>query len=829
MFAFFMLLKSLHLQNIRSYVDETIHFPEGSLLLAGDIGAGKTTILLAIEFALFGALRSELEASSLLRNGCAAGRIELTADLRGKEVTISRTLKQTPITVKQDAGFIMIEHQRLDATPTELRGRIIELLGYPKEALTKTKGLLYRYTVFTPQEQMRQIIYDDKEVRLGILRKVFQIDKYKRIQENATLIAKVLRTESRIIKETLTDLPQLLGQKGAYENQSTVLAAQKEGETRKFKEVQRAVKEQEMTLTSLEAQQKEVSILYEKKAVCLATREKNNTERILLEKKGREIAAQRTELEKLLAVPLEKPTPLTREDLEKEILTKEKRFQEQKQQLLLLLQEQATLHKQREVLEKEKEILQKALSSKRVYEEELIALQKYVEQKAAFEKGMQEQEETITAITKIIATFTFQKQTAEDILKRIPSLETCTFCFQEVNEKHKHIILKTQQERYDEAQEKEQQCAREKEHFQKQQDIVKKQMTELLIAEKKSAVLLKVLEELRQKEKEKETKEKDVQCIEARLLEIGGALAAIQKENLDAVEKQLVEQKGLIQKIISWEKTIIERRNTELLLQEKLRQKQQLEKEFLACEEQQLQGENELQAIEHALKQYGDIEETYKKQKHALHEIQQKEKQQEILIITLEKEMQRIQEQKTMLEKELQTKQERAVCLQRMELSARWLDDYFIPLVVTMEKQVLLQVHAAFAGLFTSWFSLLMEDTSMSARLDEEFTPVIEQNGYDTALLDLSGGEKTAIALAYRLALNKVLNDFITTIHTRDLLILDEPTDGFSSQQLDKVRDVLDELKMRQIILVSHESKMESFVDHVLRIEKNGHISHIVQ
>lgn len=828
MFAFFMLLKSLHLQNIRSYVDETIHFPEGSLLLAGDIGAGKTTILLAIEFALFGALRSELEASSLLRNGCAAGRIELTADLRGKEVTISRTIKQTPITVKQDAGFIMIEHQRLDATPTELRGRIMELLGYPKDALTKTKGLLYRYTVFTPQEQMRQILYDDKEIRLGILRKVFQIDKYKRIQENAALIAKVLRTESRIIKETLTDLPQLLEQKGAYENQSTVLAAQKEGETRKFKEVQIVVKEQEMTLASLEAQQKEVSILREKKAACIATREKNHTERILLEKKGKEIAAQRTELEKLLAVPLEKPTPLTREDLEKEILTKEKRFQEQKQQQLLLLQEQATLHKQREVLEKEKEILQKALSYKGLYEEDLIALQKCMEQKGALERGMQEQEETITAITKTIATFTFQKQTAEDILKRIPSLETCTFCFQEVNETHKHIILKTQQEKYDEAQEKEHAIMQQKEGIIKQMDLDKKGMRELIMAEKKSAVLLNILEELNKKEKENEAKERELQHIEERRLEIVSALESIRKENLDILEKELLEQKTLVQRIIGWEKTIIERRNTELLLQEKMRQKQQLEKEFLARTEQQLQGENELQIIEHALKQYGDIEETYKKQKHALQEIQQKEKQQEILMITIEKELQRIGEQKIQIEKELRTKQERAVCLQRMELSARWLDDYFIPLVVTMEKQVLLQVHAAFAGLFTSWFSLLMEDTSMSARLDEEFTPVIEQNGYDTALLDLSGGEKTAVALAYRLALNKVLNDFITTIHTRDLLILDEPTDGFSSQQLDKVRDVLDELKMRQIILVSHESKMESFVDHVLRIEKTGHVSHLV-
>jgi exonuclease SbcC len=65
-------------------------------------------------------------------------------------------------------------------------------------------------------------------------------------------------------------------------------------------------------------------------------------------------------------------------------------------------------------------------------------------------------------------------------------------------------------------------------------------------------------------------------------------------------------------------------------------------------------------------------------------------------------------------------------------------------------------------------------------------------------------------------------------IKTKDLLILDEPTDGFSSEQLDKVRNVLDELNMKQTIIVSHEAKIESFVDHVIRIHKNEHVSRVV-
>ena len=49
-----MIIKKLIIENLRSYEKEEISFPIGSTLLSGDIGSGKTTILLAIEFALFG-------------------------------------------------------------------------------------------------------------------------------------------------------------------------------------------------------------------------------------------------------------------------------------------------------------------------------------------------------------------------------------------------------------------------------------------------------------------------------------------------------------------------------------------------------------------------------------------------------------------------------------------------------------------------------------------------------------------------------------------------------------------------------------------------------
>ena len=62
---------------------------------------------------------------------------------------------------------------------------------------------------------------------------------------------------------------------------------------------------------------------------------------------------------------------------------------------------------------------------------------------------------------------------------------------------------------------------------------------------------------------------------------------------------------------------------------------------------------------------------------------------------------------------------------------------------------------------------------------------------------------------------------------TRDIIILDEPTDGFSDEQLDRVRELLENINISQIIIVSHETKIETFVDNVLRVSKNEHESSV--
>ena len=139
-----MLLKSVKLHNIRSYENQEVVFPSGSVLLAGDIGSGKSTILLAIEFAIFGAKKGELPAYTLLRHGKKEGNVELQMQIDSKDITVKRTLKRINDDIKQEAGYAIINRIKKEGTAEELRAIVLELLGYPKDLIKKGKDLIHR-------------------------------------------------------------------------------------------------------------------------------------------------------------------------------------------------------------------------------------------------------------------------------------------------------------------------------------------------------------------------------------------------------------------------------------------------------------------------------------------------------------------------------------------------------------------------------------------------------------------------------------------------------------------------------------------------------------
>ncbi len=159
-----------------------------------------------------------------------------------------------------------------------------------------------------------------------------------------------------------------------------------------------------------------------------------------------------------------------------------------------------------------------------------------------------------------------------------------------------------------------------------------------------------------------------------------------------------------------------------------------------------------------------------------------------------------------------------------------WLKEFFIPTVAEIEKQVLISIQQNFNETYRKWFRVLIDDPSKESRIDEHFTPIVEQDGYEQNVYYLSGGEITSVSLAYRLTLNMTMRQETESMNS-NLLILDEPTDGFSKNQLSKVRDVLREINSEQIILVSHATELTNgtYVDNVFHISKSEGYSRVTR
>jgi exonuclease SbcC len=168
---------------------------------------------------------------------------------------------------------------------------------------------------------------------------------------------------------------------------------------------------------------------------------------------------------------------------------------------------------------------------------------------------------------------------------------------------------------------------------------------------------------------------------------------------------------------------------------------------------------------------------------------------------------------------------------QKIEIFASlrdWVKNEFPVLIRDIEREILLSSASQFNEYFKEWFHLLVEEQNIEVEIrPDDFEPIIMVNGYESPFNDMSGGEKSAISLAYRLALNKIINERYQDVKTKDLLILDEPTDGFSQEQIKKMQDLFDSLNTEQLIIISHDSALYSCVTDIYNFKKENHITKV--
>ncbi len=650
---------------MRTYGHVRVEFAQGVTLFEGDVGSGKSTLLYAIEFALFGL--GDLKAGHLLRHGVTEGSVKLGFEVGGRKVVVCRHLERKKDAARQAPGWIEEDGVRTDYSPEELKTRILALLQFRENPAVRATSWIFRYAVFTPQEQMKEILQLRPEERLQTLRKAFGVEEYKTAQENANLVQQRLREKSREIKGQLSNVEELQNQKAGVEKQLAELETQKPALQQRVQDAQQQVQAAEKDVQSRRAE----TMTLEREAAIVP----------LLQKRAEELQRQLLRLQ-TDGKSLDSKTSLWTAELK-----------------ALQIQSPAVLSDP----QKEWENAQEAL---RLRQTELGACEHAAREHALLRSG------------------------------------TCPTCGQTISDGLNGKI-------------------------QEAENALKQAQAAVHVA--------------RQAE-----------------MTLRSQLAAYNQQKLTL---QKIQQVAEMLKQAENQRQDVKARETEAI--------QQLE-----------QAREEFEQKKHHLQAASDAKSRLQQAEIQVRQAQASQQAAMNAKAAAEAGEQHLRQRRQDLEAALERKKQLDAKLKELESKNAWLADPFIPALSIIEEHVLRRINDEFNRLFSKWFVQLLETQDISAEADASFTPQIKQQGFEQDFTALSGGEKSALALAYRLALNTLVRQ--TTPSLKDnLLILDEPTDGFSKEQLGRMRSVLQEAGAQQILLVSHERELEALCDQVFLVEKH--------
>ncbi len=853
-----MIIKKIELTHIRSYKEKTtIELPVGRILFQGDIGSGKSTILSAIEFALFGL--GDIDANHLLRIGESKGSVFLEFESKGKTYHVFRSLLRKGNKISQEEGFLYENGVKNSYSVGELKSRILDIIGINEKTQTKTTSTIYRFAIYTPQEMMKNILTSNNETRVEILRRAFGIEEYSTAKKNAEKFFSWIRNVTRIKKSIVNELSMY------------------RMDLQKIKDSNESLREEiDYFKDSVEQLNDRIKIILKN---MLETRERK--ERMLQAESA--ILHLQSTIDKNLQLEEEINLELGRmnqelyyiSESEKIVADLAPKYQEyiQKRQDLLEVTEKA-LEYDKLLLEKvkiesdinsERDKLKSSIqrldldlneltSELRRCNDEIKNLDKLKKEEIVLKDTITDSNSLQMDLDKISDIISNAKSEMisinKEISKQKSELDTvlqlkqnavCPYCKQKLSQQHILELENKFLQRRDFLKNQIKALEREiKENQDKKNEILdrirqveskKSDLQKIQIQIAKLQAVQNTIIQLGLKINEKESNKKSIedQLQDKHLVDQIKKLAEIGKK-LDILYSYKANYDILNSIVNDYQKINLERNYMEHY--NIIKSKQRVMEEIRIKEKSLLELKNEIMTLSEKLNESKSIFQDSERVNIKLKEL-------EIQKLSFENELMNKKEdlavrrtdhdnnikQMEGINKKIFDLEEKVDKIIFTDQIGTWLDQHFIPSIEQIESQVLISIKEEFSRLFQKWFYLLIEVGDIDVEIDEFFTPIVNQNGYRLEVDSLSGGEKTSIALAYRLALNEIIRRMIML--DDNLLILDEPTDGFSKEQLIQIKHVLEELSASQVIVVSHEKELEGFVETIFRVVKESEKSQV--
>ena len=140
------------LENIRSHTKSTVPFTRGFNCVVGGVGCGKSSVLYAVDFALFGdAIGRSFDY--LMREGADWCRVTVQFSHNGNTYKLIRGLKRKGKSITQD-----IEQLKLYEDEKLLASMKTDAIAEQLKAITGLDRDLYREIVWFRQEHLKELL-----------------------------------------------------------------------------------------------------------------------------------------------------------------------------------------------------------------------------------------------------------------------------------------------------------------------------------------------------------------------------------------------------------------------------------------------------------------------------------------------------------------------------------------------------------------------------------------------------------------------------------------------------------------------------------------------
>ncbi|HEY0798209.1 MAG TPA: SMC family ATPase [Candidatus Baltobacteraceae bacterium] len=196
----------LRLKNFRSFRDEqTIEFSGLSLFaVIGETGAGKSSILQAISYALYGRPTFDNDTKQLIYSAEQTLAVELEFESQGERYRIVRSTSRTAYPLPAHKLEFLSSPTLPVSNFTDVNAKIVEILGLTHESFTRS--------VLLPQNEFDKLLLEKPSEKLRILKQVLGLSRLDRMRERLAsprdeAKAKVVEQEAilKLIPEDIVD------------------------------------------------------------------------------------------------------------------------------------------------------------------------------------------------------------------------------------------------------------------------------------------------------------------------------------------------------------------------------------------------------------------------------------------------------------------------------------------------------------------------------------------------------------------------------------------------------------------------------------------------